>query len=183
MTARDATLHAGFRLDEPNVSIAWGASVADVLKAFADLGLGEPRRVAAGYYTSACRALGGLNVQVGFRFEPQTDAGALRELELFDNGEPEIARSYQLFQEKLVQRFGLPTIERPGPLGQSMPDCEWRLGAVTITHYAMDRFGPEEHLRIRKGGASVWRNERIVSVVLVAMGVLFAFMRWCTPTR
>jgi hypothetical protein len=46
----------------------------------------------------------------------------------------------------------------------------------------MDRFGPEEHLRIKKGGASVWSNTRVISSVLVSLGVLILYT-WCSEGR
>ncbi len=178
MTRNGGTLEDGLRLEEPDVWIRWGASVTEVLNALTHSGLSEPQRVTAGYYTSSCRALGGLKVQVGFHFEPESDAGVLQELELFDNGEREIERSYRLFHEKLVQQFGNPMREEPGPLGESMPNCEWRVGSVSVMHYVMDRFGPEEHLRIRRRAASVWRNARVIAAILVSLGVLILYT-WC----
>jgi hypothetical protein len=174
-------LDKGFPLEAPDVSIRWGASVTDLVTAFTERGFSEPRRVTPGYYTAVCQALGGLKVQVGFHFEPQSDEGRLGELEIFDNGEREIERSYRLFHERLVQQFGVPTREDRGPLGESMPNCEWRSGSTTVMHYAMDRFGPEEHLRIRKGGAG-WSNMRVLSSVLVSVGVLILYT-WCFDGR
>lgn len=158
MTVKGASLDEGVQFEEPDALIRWGAPVAELMTAFTTNGLGGPRRVTAGYYAAACRLFGGLKTQVGFHFAPQSDEGALKELELFDNGQREIEQSYQLFHQKLVERFGPPKVQRRGTLGVNLPHCEWRMGAVSITHYAMDRFGPEEHLNIRKDRRAFWRN-------------------------
>lgn len=148
-----------------------------MLGEFARLGWEQPVRVAPGYYTSECWVFGGLRVKIGFHFRPQTETGRLRELEFFDNGEKDICRSYELFHASLLRVFGPPTSTCRGDLGHAMPACEWRLGRVSIRHFTIDRFGPEEHLRFRQVvGLS---NTRVISTLVISILMLLLYAWFC----
>jgi len=56
--------------------------------------------------------------------------------------------SYEDFQQHLEQTFGKPTITTPGSVG--FPTHTWRFPGVDVFHYVFDRFGPEEHVGIKK---------------------------------
>jgi hypothetical protein len=173
----DHSLSKGFRIEDPEVLIAWGSPVAEVLEAFATKGAAEPRQVTPLYYTAPCTILGGLRCEVGFHFEGKGSSSSLKKIELFGNGERNIETSYRVFQDRLLKHFGSPTIEKAGTLGVSMPDCRWRVGSVAILHYAMDRFGPEEHLWIEKQPAfSVGPNGVIAIVVSLVILALLSYL-------
>jgi hypothetical protein len=168
MTHRN-NLSAGFQFERPDLWIPWDTTLADFRRAFAHHTGNAPRLVAPGYYVARCQVLGGLVAQVGFHFEPSSDAGQLKELELFDNGEPDIEASYRVFHEGLVRLFGQPVKQKPSACGVSMPDCEWHVGSVSIAHYIMDRFGPEEHLRFRKEPSPFRAARRLFTALIVAL--------------
>src|SRR6267142_2259941 len=123
----NASLSRGFRIEDPDVLAPWGSSVAAVLKAFAAAGAGAPRQVTPLYYIARGTVLGGLQCQVGFHFEAKGSSSSLNKIQLFDNGERDIEASYRAFQDRLLQQFGPPTIQKAGALSSSMPDCEWRV--------------------------------------------------------
>jgi len=135
------------------------------LKAFAAAGAGAPRQVTPLYYIARGTVLGGLQCQVGFHFEAKGSSSSLNKIQLFDNGERDIEASYRAFQDRLLQQFGPPTIQKAGALSSSMPDCEWRVGPARILHYVMDRFGPEEHLWIHKHSHSPVGPVGIIAIV------------------
>jgi hypothetical protein len=164
---RDVAL--GVQLEMPALWIPWDVSVRDFLKLFTDNKQSVPRLVASGYYVARCHILHGLNTQVGFHFEPANDGGRFNELELFDNGENDIEKSYRVFHERLVYLFGEPTKRTGGTFSVSMPTCEWRLGSVNILHYVTDRFGPEEHVRIRKRQLTFGAGSRMVTALVIAL--------------
>jgi hypothetical protein len=114
---------------------------------------------------------------VGFHFEPKNDSGLLKELELFDSGESNTEKSYHVFHERLVQRFGEPYKEKRGACGASMPDREWHVGPVSIVHYVMDRFGTEEQLTIRKE-RSGFRAGRRAGAAFIRGLLALVYLRW-----
>lgn len=123
--------------------VPWGISTEELV----DLLPSPPRRVTGGYYTIACTSLGGLHHQLGFHFRPRP-SGRLRELEFFRTAYPDINDSFQQFQRHLVATFGEPAEQFDGD--QGLPGYTWKLGPAQIQHYVFDRFGPEEHVRIRR---------------------------------
>jgi hypothetical protein len=180
MTVGKSDLSVGFRLEDPAVLVPWGASVEDLLSTFRAQGH-APRRVTASYYTAAGRLFGGTEAKIGFHFGRWESPDGLEHVELFDNGEREIEKSYQVFHRSLVEQFGEPTVREPGDLGPSMPYCEWRVGSVRILHYVMDRFGPEEHLTLRKNAGAALRGAAIATVVVsLALVLLYS---WCEQRR
>src|SRR5207249_6586787 len=168
MTER-SEIAQGIQLEAPHLWIPWDMTMAEFIQVFADHTQAAPRLVSPGDYVARCQLLRGLVAQVGFHFEPSDTAGRLNELELFDNGERDIEQSYRLFHERLVRVFGEPSKHRTGALGTWMPDCQWRIGSVTIVHYVMDRFGPREHLRFRKGRAIFPVMRPLLTAFVVAL--------------
>jgi hypothetical protein len=69
-------------------------------------------------------------------------------LEFFRTSYADQAGSYQEFQRHLEQTFGQPTSTTPGSEG--FPSHTWRLPGAEVVHFVYDRFGPEEHVRIKK---------------------------------
>jgi len=90
-------LSRGFRIEDPDVLAPWGSSVAEVLKAFAAAGAGEPRQVTP-LYTIARARLGGLQCQVGFHFEQGLLVVLTRSSSR--NVERDIEASYRAFKVK-----------------------------------------------------------------------------------
>jgi hypothetical protein len=82
---------------------------------------------------------------IGFHFEPQN--GQLNELEFFrmkyDNQQKSLT-NFKFFHI----RFGQPTSATKE--NEGFNNYEWRINDVQIVHYVFDRFGPEEHMRIKK---------------------------------
>jgi hypothetical protein len=139
----------GFRIEQPEIFVPWGASEAELQQLFVGLPL---RLVTQGYFTISCTSLGGCSHELGFHFYPR-GAGTLNELEFFRarSSYPGLAASYEEFQQHLEAAFGTPTATTPGSEGY--PSQVWRLKGAEVLHFVRDRFGPEEHVRIKRGAA------------------------------
>jgi hypothetical protein len=142
-----ATIREGFQIETPPIFIHWEISEPDLIQTVDSDRLS---RVTAGYYTMECESLGGLRHFLGFHFQPTT-GGRLTELEFFRKGDRDLTESFDLFQKHLVKQFGEPTITEEAWIG--LPACRWQIAEVEILHYALDRFGPEEHVLIRNHGS------------------------------
>jgi hypothetical protein len=136
-------LSKGFQIEEPRMFVLWGTPEAAFPRLFANL---NSRLVTDGYFTARCTSLGGLHHELGFHFHPRR-GGRLVELEFFRRAYPGLAASYQDFQEHLENSFGQPTDTSPGSAG--FPSNTWRLSGADVVHFVIDRFGPEEHVRIK----------------------------------
>lgn len=139
----------GFQLEEPSILVPWSVSQAELR----DL-LPKPRigsngliEVTSGYFLITCKSLGGLTHELGFHFEPRR-SDHLQELEFFRRSYSDLAASYQEFQTHFEAEFGPPTSSEPGSAG--FPTHRWNLESVQISHFILDRFGPEEHMRIKR---------------------------------
>lgn len=132
----------GLRVDEPPVVVLWGICESDLQSL-----LGPAlRRVTKGYWVARVRVLGGLSCNLGFHFRDAR--GGLSELEFFRDSYEDQAASFEEFQHYFEVAFGVPTEQRPGAEG--FPSYRWRVPGAEIVHYVFDRFGPEEHMRIRR---------------------------------
>ncbi len=141
-------LREGFQLDDPLVFVPWTVTDAGLRRLLWERGL---RRVTTGYYVlSDCLSLGGLRCELGFHFVPR-GGDRLDELEFFRRAYPDQAASFREFQECFERAFGPPTATRPGDEG--FPSHEWAVPGARIVHYVIERFGPEEHMRIQRRGA------------------------------
>ena len=136
-------LTTGFQIDDPAVFVPWAVSEADLRTLLAAHGL---RKVTAGYFTLSCRSLGGLQHELGFHFKPP-GGDRLDELEFFRRAYTDDEASYREFQRHLERTFGSPTRSRDGSVG--FPTHEWQVPGAEIIHFVQDRFGTEEHVRIR----------------------------------
>ena len=135
-------ISVAFPLEDPAVSIPWGISDRELT---ALLGT-RLRNVTTGYFTMTCTSLAGLEHELGFHFEPRS-GGRLVELEFFRRSYADQAGSFKGFQDAFERAFGPPSSVAPGDEG--FPTCDWQLGKVMIRHFVFDRFGPEEHMRVR----------------------------------
>jgi hypothetical protein len=136
-------LRVGFTLEDPPVTIPWTVTVAD-LRRLMD---GRLREVTLGYFTATCRSLGGMEHELGFHFVPR-GGDRLDELEFFRRSYADRQASFEEFQRHFEAAFGPP--HRTGPGTEGFPSHEWTVSGATIVHFVIDRFGPEEHLRIRR---------------------------------
>jgi hypothetical protein len=137
-------LTTGFQIESPNVFVAWGVRPTKLKSLLTEHGL---KRVTHGYYTLSCVSLNGLSHDLGFHFRPRW-GGILNELEFFHRSYKELEVSFEEFQKHFEAAFGKPTNEQPGD--QGLPSFCWNFASIQIVHYVLDRFGPEEHMRIRK---------------------------------
>lgn len=135
-------LRVGFELEEPLMMVPWGATEAELEEL---LGPSRAYRVTRGYMTLPVKALGGLRCMLGFHFR---GSGKLSELEFFRTAYPDQRASFDEFQRYFEGTFGTPSRCVEGDEG--FPHYEWRLPGATINHYVFDRFGPEEHMRVRR---------------------------------
>ncbi len=136
-------LAAGYLIEDPAVLVPWGINQEQLLTLLPV----KTHHVTAGYHTIECVSLGGLRHSLGFHFQPRA-SGILAELEVFRRSYPDLRQSFDEFQAHLVGSFGPPTGETPGDEG--LPNYTWSLGSAEVTHYVFDRFGPEEHVRLRR---------------------------------
>jgi len=137
-------IREGFQIENPPIFVPWKLREDELKKLF----VGHPlREVTSRYFTTTCISMGGLAHELGFHFYPR-GAGVLLELEFFRRAYPDQAASYAEFQRHLESTFGQPTVTSPGSEG--LPSCTWRLSGAEVVHFVFDRFGPEEHVRIKK---------------------------------
>jgi hypothetical protein len=134
----------GFQIERPEIFVPWETSEAELQQLFIGLPL---RHVTHGYFTTQCESIGGLSHELGFHFHPR-GGGILVELEFFSKSYPDLATSYQEFQQHLEMTFSQPTLTTSALEG--FPSHTWRLSGADIVHFVQERFGPEEHVRIKR---------------------------------
>lgn len=134
----------GFQIEDPNVFVPWSVSQSQLRELLSEYGL---THITTGYFTITCKSMGGMEHELGFHFEPRS-GDSLYELEFFRRSYSDQKKSYQEFQDHFEAVFGKPNFVRPGYEG--FDSCNWTLHDVEIVHYVFDRFGLEEHMRIRK---------------------------------
>jgi len=137
-------IQSGFQIDNPNIFVPWNINAGQLESLFKAHKLNH---VTTGYYTISCESLKGLQCNIGFHFKSAHE-GLLKEFEFyFETGE-KLEKTFAQFQHHFEQEFGKPGKQLNGYPGYS--DFEWIFGDVQIIHKVIDRFGPEEHMRIRK---------------------------------
>src|SRR5579871_4448668 len=141
-------LSKGFQIEQPEIFVPWGTAETQFQSAFEGLHL---RRVSHGYFTTHCTSLGGLSHELGFHFHPR-GGGVLIELEFFRTSYMDLGASFHEFQQHLEATFGQPMITTSGSEG--FPSHTWRLTGADLVHFVQDRFGLEEHVRIRRTAAN-----------------------------
>lgn len=134
-------IREAFTIEDPAVSVPWGITELELQALVPGV-----RHVTRAYYTLPVTVLGGLRWMLGFHF--RSPSGGLWELEFFRTAYPDRRASFEEFQRHFEQVFGPPSHSGPGD--QGLPSHEWRLPGASIVHYVFDRFGPEEHMRIRR---------------------------------
>jgi len=137
-------IQSGFQIDTPNIFVPWNINTGQLESLFKAHKLNH---VTSGYYTIKCEFLNGLQCNIGFHLKP-ADGGLLKEIEFYFETEEKLERTFKKFQYHFEQEFGKPAKEMNGYPGYS--DYEWILDDIQIIHKVIDRFGPEEHMRIRK---------------------------------
>jgi hypothetical protein len=131
-------LASGFRLEDPPVMLRFGMSEGELQRLVGE----RLRRVTNRYYCLSCTSLGGLPHELGCHFKR-----GLKELEFFRRAYPDQVASFNEFQRQFESEFGPPTETTPGSEG--LPNHRWVFPGFEIIHVVYDRFGPEEHMRIR----------------------------------
>lgn len=139
-------IEKGFQIENPNVFVPWNISDQELKVLFSDH---ELKCVTTGYYVIKCQALNGIELNLGFHFIPRKN-GYLKELEIFVNYHSDRDNTYSMFQTHLESVYGNPSKTESGTWEKSKPSYTWISGSVSIYHYVFDRFGPEEHVRIKK---------------------------------
>jgi len=133
-----------FQIEQPKIFVPWKISETELKQLFDGQLF---RHVTHGYFTTTCTSLNGLSHELGFHFYPRGE-GVLIEFESFRRSYPDQAASFQEFQRHLEMTFGQPTTTTPGTEG--FPSHTWQLHGTQVVHFVYDRFGPEEHARIKK---------------------------------
>jgi len=134
-------LEKGFQLTDPNKFVPWRITALELEGLFDRKAL---KKVTKGYYTIDCEPLPGLFCVLGFHLR---QFNVLTELEFFRRDYSNQKKSYEEFQERFEAVFGKPSKTAGGSEGY--PTHEWDVPGAVIFHYIFDRFGPEEHMRIR----------------------------------
>ena len=132
----------GFTLDEPAITVPWDSSESDLQRLFGS----SLRYVTTGYWTARVEALGGLRCRLGFHFDK--DRGLVEELEFFRDSYADPQASFNEIQVHFERVFGTPTESEDGTEG--FPSHRWIVSGVEIRHFVFDRFGPEEHMTVRR---------------------------------
>lgn len=137
-------IEKGFQIDQPNIFVPWDIDE----KTLRDLFKGQDLKyVTTGYYTVNSTSLDISNCMLGFHFDPRSN-GRLNELEFFRINYDNQQKSFDEFQNAFTHSFGQPSSTTKG--NEGFNNYEWRLNDVQIVHYVFDRFGPEQHMRIKK---------------------------------
>ena len=137
-------IQSGFQIDTPNIFVPWNINGGQLESLFKTHDLNH---VTTGYYTIKSESLNGLKCNIGFHFKPANE-GLLKEFEFyFETGE-KLENTFKQFQYHFEREFGKPGKQMHGYPGYS--DFEWILDDIQIIHRVIDRFGPEEHMRIKK---------------------------------
>jgi hypothetical protein len=137
-------INKGFQIDSPKIFVKWDIDEKELTDLFNGHDL---KHVTTGYYTTSCTSLNGLTCMLGFHFDPRSN-GRLNELEFFRTNYDDQRKSFEEFQTHFVSVFGQPTETASG--NEGFNNYAWQLNNVQIVHYVFDRFGPEEHMRIKK---------------------------------
>ena len=137
-------LTSGFQIHSPTKFIPWRLRELEL----EDLLDGKPlRKIRRGYYTLDCEPLPDLHCILGFhlhRFDVFTELEFSKNMRSFD----ELSDNYDCFQRHFEDVFGRPATTGTG--NEGFPSHEWDLPGARIVHHVVDRFGPEEHMRITK---------------------------------
>jgi hypothetical protein len=136
-------LTIGFQLDDPRTFIPWEITQADLQRCLGN----RLRKVTHGYFTISCSTLNGMSHELGFHFEPR-HSDHLTELEFFRRSYRDQVSSFRDFQTHFEEAFGPPTRQTDGTEG--FPSYEWVVPGARIVHFVIDRFGPEEHMRVQR---------------------------------
>lgn len=135
-------LTKGIQLTSPNKFVPWGIDALGLQDLFDDKPI---KKITKGYYTIDCEPLPDLFCVLGFHLH-QYDV--LTELEFFRRNYSDPKASYEDFQQHFEAVLGMPTKTTEGYEGY--PRHEWAISGAVVVHYIIDRFGPEEHMCIRK---------------------------------
>ncbi len=136
-------IYKGIQIDAPNIFVPWAISENKLVELFKGKNL---KHITEGYDTIKCSLFNGLNCIVGFHFDSRLN-GHISEFEFFRSNYDDQQGSFDEFQKYFVQTFGMPTITTPGYEGFN--NHEWIFDNIKIIHLVYDRFGPEEHMRIK----------------------------------
>lgn len=145
-------IEKGFKIDSPNVFVPWNIDEKEFLELFKTA---ELKNVTSGYYTIPCESLNGLKSLIGFHFEPRKN-GVLNELEFFRTNYDDQKKSFDDFQSHFENAFGKPTGSSKG--NEGFDNYQWSINGIKIMHYVFDRFGPEEHMRIKYESTTTYKN-------------------------
>lgn len=140
-------LHSGFEIEDPAIFVPWHISETRLRELVPAV-----REVTSGYFVLDVVSLGGLRHALGFHFDPRV-GGRLVELEFFRRAAIDLGASFADFDERLEAAFGPPVSSGESDLG--FPSRRWDVGGTEIVHFVFERFGPEEHVRIRR---LAWRT-------------------------
>ena len=132
----------GFQITKPELFIPWGSTETELRSTF---GKSQLREVTNGYLTTSCVSFRNLNHELGFHFNPRNN-GRLGMLEFFRKKREDLDKSFREFQQHFVGEFGLPHMTEDGSDGYAIH--RWQFDHIHIEHTIIDRFGPEEHMRI-----------------------------------
>jgi len=135
-------LRHGVSIDEPPVVVYWSVSESELEQLFGS----TLRHVTDKYWTARVRVFGDLSCNLGFHFRGSD--GGLSELEFYRDSYADQTGSFDEFQRHFEAAFGPPTEQQPGTEG--FPSYRWLVPGAEIIHLVYDRFGPEEHMRIRR---------------------------------
>jgi hypothetical protein len=135
-------LRQGLTIEQPAVTVPWSVSEDELRRLFAF----QLHYVTDKYWTTSVRVLGNLSCRLGFHF--RGPRGQLSELEFFRDAYVDQHVSFDEFQTHFEAAFGAPDETRPGTAG--FLTHRWLFPGGEIIHLVYERFGPEEHMRIRR---------------------------------
>jgi hypothetical protein len=137
----------GLQMEKPNILIPWECSEKTLECLLEPYG---PERAHSGF-TLPCVLWGGVKQIIGFQFGKDGQSGNYEgrgfwAVHFIMESPGEFVEDYWTFQKGMEAAFGQPELESgPDPSVYDLPGFRWRLRHVSIDHWVMERFGPEEH--------------------------------------
>jgi hypothetical protein len=147
MLDQRASIGNGFQVEKPDVFLAWGTPIPQLLERLAGHVV---EQAAGGLLMANCEVLNGLQCRMWIHPEPPyyaAEGTAMTRLSFWCPGDVEA--SFRTIQKHLEMTFGGPTETIPGADG-CPGEYKWLLDGVIIGHYVNEKGGLQEVAMIRK---------------------------------
>lgn len=135
-------LEYGYPLDKPPLTVPWGLSRRELVRALSTHGLVASDK---DNFVLSCTSLSGLSHQLQFRFDAVYGPKRYM-LALVRPQESDVSQSFDTFQRHLEMTFGPPSSSEENDDG--WPFHTWNIGDFIVHHSVIVRFMPSENVLI-----------------------------------